>query len=444
MNGNQKYDLTRGAIINRLLLVALPIVGTQFIQMSYNLTDMFLLGRVGGGAVASSAIAGMYMWLSAGLMLMGKVGAEIGVAQNVGRGDFEAARKYALNAIFMAAALGAAYAAVCLFFTGSLIGFFRVRPAVALDAKRYLSITAMAIPGALISAAVTGAFNGFGNSRAPFFINAAGLLLNVALDPLFIFTWEMGVTGAALATAIAQTAVCLLSLLAITRKKDRPFQRFLFLEKPDGRRIAHLVRWSLPVAVESLLFTAFSMLVARGVAFYGENGLTVTRVGTQIESLTWLLCLGFSTALTAFTGQNQGAGNVDRIRACCRVAFFFMFAWGAAVTLFLIAAGGALFRIFLPHPALVELGASYLKILSLCQIPCCFEAASSGLFRGLGRTLPPSIVSVSSNALRVPLAYALAWGGMGLRGMWLGVALGAVLRGVWLSLWFLREFRRFL
>ena len=440
--GNWQYDLTRGPILNRLLMVALPIIGTQFVQMSYNLTDMFLLGRVGGDAVAASAAAGMYMWLSGGIMLIGRMGAEIGVAQSMGGGDLETARKYAQNSLFLAVLLGVLYASVCIFFNRSLIGFFRIREAhVALDAASYLRITSLGAPAVIVSAAVAGTFNGSGNSRVPFAINATGLVLNMILDPLFIFVLEMGVTGAAIATAIAQITVCLMSLAAIARRRDRPFEHFRFLERPELRRLTRILEWSLPISLENVLFSFFGMLVSRFVAGYGAHAMAVNRVGSQIESLCWLTCIGFATALTAFVGQNYGAGKWDRIRVCCRISFAVISLWGVIVTFVLFFAGEFLFRIFLPDPALVSMGKAFLRILAMCQIFGCLEAASAGSFRGLGRTVPPSVVSIVSNGLRVPLAYLLARSGMGLSGIWLGVTLGAMFRGLWLFLWFLRDFR---
>ena len=97
-----KFDLTRGPIPRKLLAIALPIVSTQIMQMTYNLTDMFWLGRVGYGAVAASGTAGLYIWLSVGFMLLGRMGAEIGVSQSFGRGDDTAALEYSQNAFFIA------------------------------------------------------------------------------------------------------------------------------------------------------------------------------------------------------------------------------------------------------------------------------------------------------------------------------------------------------
>lgn len=441
--GNRKYDLTEGNILQKLMMVAMPIIGTQLILMSYNLTDVFLLGRVGSDAVAASGTAGMFMWLSNGMMLIGRMGAEIGVAQNMGRGDLAAARKFSQNAVMMALTLGCLYACVCFFFAAWLVGFFGIKEVhVAHDAANYLRIVAVGMPGMFFAAAVIGTFNGSGNSRVPFLINSAGLVLNAILDPIFIFGLGLGVSGAAIATVIAQSVGCSLFWLALKRKNDRPFIHILLISFPVRRYVAQILRWSVPIGVESMLFTFFSMLIARAVAGFGAHGIAVFRVGSQIESLCWLTCMGFSTAITAFVGQNFGAGKWDRIRACTRISLVAVCAWGVFVTLLLAFAGRLLFSFFLPDERLIGMGAEFLRILAFCQVLSCLEAMASGTFRGLGKTLPPSVVSISCNGLRVPLAYTLSRTGLGLNGIWVGMTVGAAMRGGILFLWYLYAFER--
>jgi putative MATE family efflux protein len=437
---SKKYDLTQGKIFDKLILVALPIIGTQLVMMSYNLVDMFLLGRVGSDAVAASGMAGMYMWLSNGVLLIGRMGAEIGVAQNLGRHDEESARKFSRNSMFLAASSGFAFAVVCLAFSSSLIGFFNVREAyVAKSAANYLSIAALGMPMMFVSAAAAGTFNGSGNSRVPFLINSSGLVLNAALDPIFIFSLRLGVEGAAIATVIAQAMGCSMSILALKKKKDRPFEHYAFFMRPEPRYITKILRWSVPIAVESTLFTFFTLVISRFVAAFGAGAIAVYRVGTYIESLCWLTGIGVSTAVTAFVGQNYGAGKLERIGGCCRVSLAASCSWGVFVTALLLIAGRHLFWFFLPDPALIEEGRSFLRIIAVCQIFGCLEAVASGVFRGFGRTLPPSIVSVVSNALRIPIAYALSRGSLGISGIWFGITIGASLRGIWAFVWFLRD-----
>jgi putative MATE family efflux protein len=438
---NRKYDLTSGGILDKLLLVALPIVGTQLLLMSYNLVDMFLLGRVGSEAVAASGVAGMYVWMSEGFLLIGKMGAEIGVSQNLGRRDELSAKKFAHNSLLLACLIGTVYATAAIFFSENLIGFFRVKEAsVAEGARRYLVIVALAVPANFVSGSVAGIFTGAGNSRAPFLINSSGLLLNVILDIFFIFKLRMGVTGAAVATSIAQVIVCAASLVALARKRDRPFGRFAFFVRPDRNVIASILRWTVPLCIVGFLFTFFTMFISRLAAEFGAGAIAVYKVGSQIESVCWLTGEGIATSVAAFVGQNYGAMKHERIRIGVRLALLSWCSCGAVATVILMIFGRQLFSFFLPDPSLTDMGFSFLRILAVCEIFGCLEAISFGSMRGLGRTIPQFIVSIACNALRIPIAYALA-SVFGVNGVWMGITITASMRGLFGFLWFRHEIK---
>lgn len=185
------YDLTQGGILKKLLMVALPIMGTQLLQMTYNLTDMFWLGRMQNSvtAVAASGLAGMFLWLGMALMLIGRIGAEIGTSQNLGRDDKEAALGYAQESVRIALLLGCLYGLVLLTLAGPLVSLLQVREGDVFHSTcDYLRIVAAGIPFTYVSAAITGGFNGAGNSRLSFWANAVGLAVNMVLDPLMILS----------------------------------------------------------------------------------------------------------------------------------------------------------------------------------------------------------------------------------------------------------------
>ncbi|MHC1787840.1 MAG: MATE family efflux transporter [Christensenellales bacterium] len=442
----EAHDLTRGGILRKMLMVAVPIMGTQLMQMTYNLTDMFWLGRMPNSvtAVAASGLAGMFLWLGMALMIVGRIGAEIGTSQNLGRGDKAAAQGFAEASSRIALILGCFYGLVLIIFPGPLVSLLRVRePTVFQATCDYLRIVGLGVPFTYLSAAIAGSFIGAGNSRLSFLANALGLLINMVLDPLMILSWGWGIKGAAIATFIAQAIVCLLSLWFAKRHPRRPFQRFLVFGRLARDRVRQIIRWSLPVAVESGAFTALSMVVTGMVSSgYGESAVAVQRVGSQIESLSWLIGGGFSSAVAAFVGQNYGARKWRRIRRGYHLSLFTLLVWEAFVTLLLLFGGRFLFSIFLREPpALLDMGAQYLAILAGCQLFNALEGACGGAFRGMGKTLPPSLCSISSNLLRPLLCWWLAQR-LGLNGLWLGVTLSAALRGLTMFIWFTLQERR--
>ncbi len=438
-----QYDLTTGSILQKLLLVAAPIMGTQLMQMSYNLTDMFWLGRMGSDAVAASGTAGMFMWLSMAFILIGRMGAEIGVAQNLGRGQPEEARRYAQNAIVLALGLGVAYGLALVVLRRPLVGFFAIQEAhVAADAESYLAIVGAAMPFNFLASAIVGTFNASGNSKTPFIVNAIGLVANMILDPLLIFGLNMGIEGAAIATTLSQVISCALMVLAMRRAQNRPFPAFKLFTRPDMPHVRSILRWSVPIGLESMLFTLMAMITSRFVAGFGADAIAVNKVGAQVESLSWLIGGGYGSALTAFMGQNFGAGKWTRIRHGFRISVAVMLVYGALVTALLFFCAGPLFSIFLSEPAIVAMGVAYLQFLCICQTPQCLEAVAGSTFKGIGRTLPPSVVSIASNVLRVFITYFLSKTSLSLHGIWLGISLSATLRGLWIFAWYLGASKR--
>ncbi len=433
-------DLTEGGILKKLLQVAVPIMGTQLMQMAYNLTDMFWLGRMPDSvmAVAASGLAGMFLWLGMAPLMIGRMGAEIGVSQNLGRGDRETAQGFAQNAARMALLLGVLYGLVLLTLAEPLVSLLQVKEQDVFDNTCvYLRIVGLGIPLTYVSAAITGAFNGAGNSKLSFWANAVGLVANMVLDPLMIFVFDLGVAGAAEATVIAQGIVCVLFVIYAKRHPHRPFERFRLLGRMSRDKVRQILRWSLPVALESGAFTALAMVVTSMVsAGYGGTAVAVQRVGGQIESLSWLIGGGFASAVTSFIGQNFGAGKWTRIRRGFRIALGSLLLWEVAVTLLLIFGGRFFFSLFLREPPeILSMGSAYLTILAGSQLFMAFEGACAGTFRGIGETLPPSLCSILSNLIRPLLCWLFAQF-MGLNGLWMGITVSAALRGLFMLVWY--------
>ncbi|MCL2488954.1 MAG: MATE family efflux transporter [Oscillospiraceae bacterium] len=438
-----KRDLTQGGIFGTLLRLALPIAGSHLMQMTYNLTDMFWMGRIGSDALAATGMAGLFLWLSVGLMLIGKVGTDIGVSQARGRGDVGLAFRYARTGLYMGTVLGLLYGSFMFFLREPLVGLFNFQEQhVADDMATYMSIMAMGIPFVYISAAIGGSFGASGNTKTPFIINCIGLAVNMILSPVFIFVLGLGIRGAAITSVMAQTGVAITMLLAVTKSKGRPFERYPILGRFETALSAQIFKWTIPIFLESTLFCLLTMITSRFEVAFGAGAVAISRVGTQVESLTWLVGAGFGTAVTVFVGQNYGAGKEERITKGVRYAAWMMTGWGLLVTAILALGGGLILRIFLPDPELRSLGITFMRILAVCQIPACLEGVFGNAFKGKGRTIPPSVCSITSNFIRVPLAYLLSKTSLGLAGIWIAISFTACLRGVWVAIWYVTAARK--
>ena len=455
---NMRGDLTRGKIFSALLRLAIPLAGGSVMQMAYNLLDMFWLGRVSGEAVAATGAAGLFIWLSVGLMTIGNVGAEVGVSQARGRGDFADAYRFSRASLYISAALGLIYGAFLFLFRAPLVGFFRFQELqVAADASAYTGIIAFGIPAMFISSTIGSTFVASGNSRTPFIINSIGLILNMILTPVMILPlgFGLGVFGAAVSSGISKYFVLILSLIAVKHSKNRPFDEYRFRAKIRIPAIVQdlrtgtankIFRLTIPVCLENTLWPLLTLVTTRIEVSFGAFALTISRVGVQVESLIWLVGGGFGGALTSFVGQNFGAGKSERISRGVKYTAYSMIAWAGLVMIFMWFAGGFVFRIFLPeyvgNTEMRSLFITHMRILAAFAIPFSLHIVAGGAFQGEGKTIPPSVTSIASNLIRVPLAFFLSRTSLGVLGVWFAISFTAGLRGLSVFIWYLWDRRK--
>lgn len=180
-------DLTSGGVLSAVVGLSLPLIGASFIQMTYSLTDLFWLGQLGGTKVAAVGAVGFYMWLCNCIALITKTGVEVSVSQSIGAGRVSKAKQYAAHAGITALILALLFAGCSFLFSSSMVGFFRLEESIHNDAVIYLKWVCPAFFLLFFNLTLTGVFNGSGNTRTPFYYNAAGLILNMVLDPLLIY-----------------------------------------------------------------------------------------------------------------------------------------------------------------------------------------------------------------------------------------------------------------
>lgn len=432
---NKQIDLTSGNIVEKLVKLSLPIMGTAFIQIAYSLIDMIWVGKIGSKSVAAVGTAGFYPWLAMAFIMISKVGGEIKVAQSVGEKNEKDTRYYIKSAIEINMLLSFLYSLVLILFKSPLIGFFKLGDMEVINmSEQYLVIVGLGMMFYFINPVFTSIFVGLGNSKLPFKINTIGLITNIILDPVLIFGIgplpKMGVAGAAIATITSHIVVSLCFIYLIRKDKADHFKIKLFREI-DFSYYKTLFVLGTPVALQNGLFTIFSMIMGVIVASFGPVAIAVQKVGSQIESISWNSCEGFASALSSFVGQNYGAKKIDRINKSTKYALIGVFIWGSLTTAILVFLGEPIFRAFINEPEAILKGVDYLKILGYSQLFMCLEITVAGIFKGLGRTYIPSIIIAVLTGCRIPLAILLCRTDiLGLNGIWWSITLSSMVKGI--------------
>ncbi|WP_122640777.1 MULTISPECIES: MATE family efflux transporter [unclassified Romboutsia] len=430
-----RTDLTSGSISDKLIKLALPIMGTSFIQMAYNLTDMMWVGKIGSKAVAAVGTAGFYPWLAMAFIIISRVGGEVKVSQSIGENNFKNTISYIKSAIEINIILAILYSLTIIMFNKFFVDIFQLGDnQVILMSREYLIIVACGFVFYFINPVFTAIFNGLGNSKTPFRINTIGLIANIILDPILIFGLlgfpSLGVIGAAIATVASQVIVTITFLLKIIISKNEYFRIKLF-RRIELNYYKELFKLGLPVAIQNGMFTLFSMAIGIIVASFGPVAIAVQKVGSQIESISWMSTDGLAVALSSFVGQNYGAKNYDRVTKGCKIGIITSIILGIITTLVLVFLGEKIFSLFINESDAISKGGMYLKILGYSQLFMCLEIIISGALKGIGRTYIPSIIITIFTGARIPMAYFLSKPEiLGIDGIWWSISLSSIFKGI--------------
>ncbi len=440
--------LTEGPIFRVLTNLALPIMASAFLATAYNITDLAWIGTLGSSAVAGVGAGGMYGWLFQGLATLARMGGQVPMAQELGKGNEEAAKKFASASLWSVVFFGFIFGSISLLFADSLVSFFRLdAPQTIAYAKSYLKITCGLIIFSYISYVLTGLYTAQGDSKTPLKANLIGLVTNMILDPLLILGIgpfpRLEVVGAAIATVFAQFLVTLVLIIGIyTPKSVNILKTSLLFHVPEMKYLKSVFRIGIPAALQGTLYCAFSMVLTRMVSGFGDGAIATQRVGGQIESITWNAADGFAAALNAFTAQNYGAGKIERVKKGYSISTLIIAAWGTLIGILFIIFPTWIANIFFHEPGVIATAVGYLTIIGIGEPFMCVEIVSGGAISGLGNTKLCSIISIIFTGSRVPLAYFLSHGSLGLSGIWWALTITSMCKGLLFFLAFQKESKK--
>lgn len=442
MKRTTSLNLTSGPILKTLSELALPIMASSMLGTAYNITDMAWIGMLGAKAVAGVGVGGMYVWLSQGLASLPRMGGQVHAAQACGRGDYEKARSYASAAMQLSLLFGLLFSAACVLFIDPLLGFFQLGDAKTYaSARSYMLITCGLLVFSYLNLTLTGLSTAQGDSKTPLMANLLGLISNMILDPMLILGIgpfpRLETVGAAIATVTAQILVFLVLLIKSLRAEEpNILRRIRLFTRFPADYYKDIFRIGFPTAIQGTLYCFISMVLTRMVSSFGAAAIATQRVGGQIESLSWNTADGFGSALNAFTAQNYGAGNSDRIRKGYRISFIIIALWGLLVTAAFVFFPTPISRLFFHEADAIAIAVDYLIIIGFSEAFMSVELLTIGALSGLGRTRLCSIISIVLTGARIPLAMLLSGTALGLNGIWWALTLTSIIKGIVFTLTF--------
>ena len=433
----KKIDLTQGKVINVLKALALPIMGSSLLQFTYNLIDMLWVGGLGSDAVASIGSSSFFIGLGYSINSLVVIGTGIKVSHAIGEKNNKEVKQYINSGLAINFVISIIYALILIILGKSLISFLSLNnDAVERNSYYYLAMNAPILLFSFFNFLYTRIFSSFGNNGDSLKINAIGMIINIILDPIFIYIFKLGVLGAAVATLISN--VVMFILYRIKSNGILHYDKSIGIDK---EKVIEIIRLGFPMAFQRILFTMVNIILAKIIAIFGTNSIAAQKIGLQIESITYMVIGGLNGAIASFTGQNFGASKFKRIKQGYYTALLLGIIYSIIMSIIFIIFKEPIIRLFIKDKSTILIASGYLQAVAFSQSFSTIEMVSNGLFTGLGMPKIPAIISIVFTILRIPMALTLMQT-LGIDGVWWSIAISSILKGVAVYSIYLIKIRR--
>lgn len=402
---NLSDDFTQGNIAGKLIKFMIPVLGALILQAMYGAVDLLVVGKFGTdegiSAVATgSNIINLVTFIITGLTM----GVTVLISRYLGEE----------NPKRIGAVIGGAICFFTVFAVVMMIVLLTFAPVFSslLNAPEEaygLTVTYVRICGAGIVFVVaynviSGIFRGLGNSRLPLIFVAIACVVNIVGDLLFVAVLHMNVAGAALATILAQAVSVVLSWVIIKRQ-PLPFS----VSKKDirfNREILTFLRMGIPIALQDMLTNISFLILCAIINNMGLEASSGYGIAQKVVAFVMLVPSSLMQSMSAFVGQNIGAGKEQRARKAMYTGMGIGVIIGAVIFVVTFFFGDIPSKLFTSNPVFIARSAEYLKGLSPEAILTCLVFSYIGFFNGQGNTLPVMLQGISASFLvRVPLSY---------------------------------------
>ncbi|MBE5800144.1 MAG: MATE family efflux transporter [Clostridiales bacterium] len=427
-------DFSQGRISRRIIAQAVPLTLAQLVQLLYNIVDRIYIGHMpGAGSAALTGIGLTFpvVTLIAAFTALFSTGGTPLFSISRGAGEEEKARRIMGNVFSLLALTSFALMFLCYAFRRPIMFLFGASESSYIYADAYLKVYLLGTPFAMLATGMNGFVSAQGFPRIGMLTTVIGAALNLVLDPLFIFVFDMGVSGAALATIISQGVSCfwVLRFLTGTRVLLRLERRYMPLRSAIVKRIATLGTSGFIMQGTNCLVQVVCNSTLQG--FGGDLYVGIMTVLGSVRSVLELPLSGLISGAQPVMGFNYGAKKYDRVRQAIRFTALCGIAYNLAAWMLVLAFPVFLMRIFSSDPQLIAAGPQALHVYFFGFFFMSFQFAGQMVFQSLGFARQAVFFSLLRKAIIVvPLTLLLPRMGFGVMGVFLAEPISNLIGGL--------------
>ena len=406
----QSTVMTEGAIWKKILYFSIPLILGNLFQQLYNTVDSIIVGNyIGSEALAAVGSSGSIINLLIGFCIGASAGAGVIIAQFYGAQDKEGIRKAVHTTLAVAIGAGAIMTVVGILTTPMILRMMGTPQEVFVQSSVYLKVYFGGIFFSVIYNMSAGILNAVGNSRRSLIYLMIAAVSNIFLDLLFVVVLKMGIIGAALATDISQLLSCIFILVFLTRSQDVYKVRFRDIRFYDNL-FGKIVKIGLPTGIQNIVISLSNVIIQSSVNSFGAVAMAGFAAYIKVDGFNILPVMSFSMAATTFTGQNIGAGRIDRVKRGMYVSTAMGIIYSIAAGILLLLFAPQVIGVFTKNAAVVEYGVYIMKFFCPFYWMLGILHILAGTIRGTGKTMQAMAVFLFSLCL-----FRIAWIGISIR-----------------------------
>ena len=415
--------MTQGDVMGGLLAFSVPSLIGNLLHQVYSLTDSVVVGRIlGVEALAAVGCTMPLILLLAALMIGTNIGVGVLLSQAFGARDMDRMRCGFLNSLYVGLGISLALAVFGAPLARPVLQLMGTPEETLRNATAYLRINFLTSFCPMLYYMFSCAFRGMGDSRTDLYCLIVSVGMNVVLDIVFVAAFRWGVAGSAWATAIAQFTSAVFASILLFKKYPvlQPERGDL---KPDWKLIGAIVRLSVPIAAQSAFNNIGNLVAQAAVNAFGAIAMAAYTAAGRVGAFALMPLETLGSTLSIYTGQNYGAGKVDRLEAGKRVTLRLQLLSSTVLGLLLVLCGRPLTRLFIADASeeLLKISYQYLLITAVPGFLAGLMLTFQQYLRGLGDTAASmrggviqllskvAVIIVGAQVFRSLTAVWLAW-----------------------------------
>ncbi|MFN8671646.1 MAG: MATE family efflux transporter [Candidatus Sericytochromatia bacterium] len=411
--------------------VSLPTMIHMLLESSYHFFDTLWISKLGSLALAGATGASFFVWMIFSATTLVEVGVNSLVARYYGAKDFEKMKEIAFQGRNLGIIISFFISLLGIFFIESSLKKTGLEEIVVYNAMFFLFPVFMGLPFFTMNLTNFATFRGVGDTKTPLYILIGQILLNIILVPVFIFYFNLGISGATFATLTCQILSFFVGDFLLQKKELLKNTS----KKIDWEVYKEISKIGSPIAVNGIIFCIVYVFLTAVISPFGSEAIAALGIGHRAESLTYCISVGFGIAATTLVGQSIGEKNYHKAKSTSWLINLYAGSIVFILSMMILIFRDSLAGIFTNDIKIIEYASQYLTIIAIAETFMAFEIVMEGVFSGYGNTLPATIIGMPLNIGRVPLAYFLSQI-YGVNGIWIAIGFTTFAKGITLLIWF--------